>query len=290
MPFLRMQMEQLGATHVLQLSQDANQVFHAMPIEWTKVANVHPFEDILLMRYSALQRVTQSDQPILPIIMQHAMALHPSGGFEAHLVVGLVCAQAQQVLLHATHRTVDRHVIIVQDDKDIVRTGRHIVQALKGQAATHGTIANDGHHLPVFVLQLGGHGHAQCGRNTIGGMATDKRIIGTFLGRGKGAQPMQLAIRGELLAAASQDLMSISLMAHIPYDAVVGGVKHIVQCNRQLNNPQTGRQMSRVHRQFLHNRLAQLVADLRQLLNRQLPQIVGVIYLFKYLKIILFHN
>ena len=144
---LRMQVQQLGASHVLNLSEDAHQLHHVVAVERPKVADVHAIENILLMRDGALQSVAQSDESLAAVVLQQAVPLHPSCRLEAQFVVGLVGAQPQEILLHAAHGAVDGHVVVVEDDEHVVGTRRHVVESLEGQPTTHGTVANDGHNL-----------------------------------------------------------------------------------------------------------------------------------------------
>lgn len=49
------------------------------------------------------------------------MCPHPTGKLHAEVIVPLSCVQVQKVLLHATDRAVDGHVVVIQDDKQVVR-------------------------------------------------------------------------------------------------------------------------------------------------------------------------
>ena len=90
---------------------------------------------------------------------------------------------------------------------------------------------------------------------------------------------MQLAVGAEQLAPTGQYLVAVGLVPHIPYDAVVRGVQHIVQGHGQLHHAQARRQVAGVHRQLLHDGLPQLIAHLRQLVYCQPSQVGGVVYM-----------
>ena len=55
-----------------------------------------------------------------------------------------------------------------------------------------------------------------------------ERVILTFAGIGKAAQATHLAIGRETIATACENLVSVSLMPHVPHQPVVGRVEHIV--------------------------------------------------------------
>ena len=117
MTFLCMQVQQLRTLHVLQLTQDAHNLFDVMTIERTEVADVHTLEDVLLMTDGALDSIAQSDKTFPAVIFQHSLTVQPSRRLEADAVIGLVGIQVNQIFLHAAHRAVDRHVIVVQDNQ-----------------------------------------------------------------------------------------------------------------------------------------------------------------------------
>ena len=116
-------------------------------------------------------------------------------------------------------------------------------------------------------LELGGYGHTESGRDGIGGMAAGKRIILTLRGRGEGLDATQLAVCTELLPTTSQDLMTVCLMSHIPYDTILWGVIDIVQRNSNLHHAEAGGQMTWIHCYLLHDILAQFFTELRQIVH-----------------------
>ena len=256
MTFLGVQVQQFRTFHVLQLSQDPHHLLDIMTVEGSEVTDVHTLEDVLLMTNRALHRIAQSDESLSAVILQHTLAMQPPRSLEADAVIRLVGIQVDEIFLHAAHRAVDRHVIVVQDDEQVVGGGRHVVQSFESQTARHGTIANHGHHLPhlpVGLFLLGSHGHTQGCRDAVRGMSAGKRVVFALLGGREGHDAVQLAVRAETLPAPCQYLMSISLMTHIPNNTVVGGVIYVMEGNGQLHHAKTGGEVSGVYRQLLHD-------------------------------------
>ena len=75
--------------------------------------------------------------------------------------------------------------------------------------------------------------------------------------------------------------MAVGLMTHIPYDAVFRRIIDIMQGYCQLYDTQARCQVSRVHREFFHDEMAQLVAELWQLIYLQFAQVIGGLYLIE---------
>lgn len=57
-------------------------------------------------------------------------------------------------MFHAAYTAVYCHVVVVKDNQQIVGGGRGVVQALKGQSATHASVADDGYYMTVFLTFL----------------------------------------------------------------------------------------------------------------------------------------
>ena len=75
--------------------------------------------------------------------------------------------------------------------------------------------------------------------------------------------------------------MPVGLVPHVPYDAVVRGVEHVVQGHRYLHHSETGSEVSRIDRELVHNHLSEFVAQLGQLLHAELAQVGGHVDAFE---------
>ena len=69
----------------------------------------------------------------------------------------------------------------------------------------------------------------------------------------------------ELMFPARQYFVRIGLVTDIPDQAVTGGVKYIMQCQREFNCTQTRRQMSAGSRDCVDQVVADLLGQLGQL-------------------------
>ena len=184
--FLSVKMQQFRSCHILQLTQYAHQFLHVVSVKGTEVLYVHTVEDVLLMRNRTLHRICQSDKSLLAVIIQHAMAIEPSCRLKLYGVICLVGAQVQQILLHTSHTSVYRHIVVVQDDKQVVRAARYVVQSFKCQSAAQCSVANHRHHVSVFLsFQLSCHRHAQSRRYRVAGMSAGKGVVFALFRRWK---------------------------------------------------------------------------------------------------------
>ena len=129
---LGVKMEELRPLHILDLSEDTHQFRYVVAVVRTKIADVHPLKHILLMGQRTLQGIVQSDNAFPSVVVQVATLVQPLASFEAETVVGLVRVQIEQVFLHTAHRPVDTHVVVVEDNEQVVGLAGNIVESLKG--------------------------------------------------------------------------------------------------------------------------------------------------------------
>ena len=160
---------------------------------------------------------------------------------------GTTTAEVQMAAEALIAAGVKAHVIIVEDNQQVVGRGRSIVQALESQSSAHAAVANDGYYVAVFFSFLGCcDSHTQSRRNRIGGMSAGKGVVIAFYGSGKRTYAFEFAVGAESLATSGEHLVPVSLMPHIPYDAVVWSVVDVMQRYGQFHRTQTRSKMSRI--------------------------------------------
>src|SRR5215471_12560952 len=98
-------------------------------------------------------------------------------------------------------------------------------------------------------------------------------IVFTFEPGRKSGNAFEFSVGMKPVSSAGENFMPISLMTHIPYQLIVGRVKDIVNSYRKFHHPQACTKMSTVNRYGINNVLAQLLAQLMQLVFAQLTKI-----------------
>ena len=96
-----------------------------------------------------------------------------------------------------------------------------------------------------------------------------------FVATGKSAQTMTLAQAAHLFAPTRQNFVGISLVAHVPHDAVMRRVEHIVKSHRQLDRAQVRAQMPARFGHAVQQVIAQLIGQGFELRTAQSAQIGG---------------
>ena len=181
------------------------------------------------------------------------------------MVVGRLAAQATQMGGHGPHVGVDGHAVVVENDDQRLPGGPGVVEALVGQAAGQGAVADKGQDAVILALQGPGSGHAQRHGHRVGGMARDESVVLALVGLGEAGQAVQLPQGGELLLTPRQGLVDVALVAHVEPQPVRGGVEHPVDGHSQLHGPQVGSQMAAGPGYIFDQKLPQLLTQLGQL-------------------------
>ena len=140
--FHGVEMQELGAAHVLELFQYAHHLADIVAVERSEVAYVHALEDVLLMGKRRLQGIVKTDESFPAVVIEITFGMEPLRSLEAQTVVCGVGIEIEQILLHAAHGTVNTHIIVIKNDKEVVWRRRHIVKALESQSSRHRTVTD----------------------------------------------------------------------------------------------------------------------------------------------------
>ena len=138
---------------------------------------------------------------------------------------------------------------------------------------TERAIADHRDHVALAPHQVAGNCHAEAGRNRGRTVRGAERVVFGFRALGEAGEPPALADGADPVAAAGQDLMRISLMAHVPDQPVIGGVEDIVDRRRELDHAQTGAQMATGDRNRLDGLAAQFVRQLTEIRRIELTKL-----------------
>ena len=243
--FLRFDVEQLGALHFLDVAQLLDQIAHVVAVDRPEVADAEALKEVVLAVDEGLEAVIEAQDVLAPIFGDEVQLEELLVDLVADVVVGLAGGDVDEVTVHAAHVAVDRHVVIVKHDQQVVGVDGGVVNALEGQSAGHGAVADDGHDVSAPLAgYLKGGGHAQSGRDGVRGVPSDEGIVGALFGVGESADAPELAEGVEGLASAGEYLVTISLMPDVPDDAVVGRVEDVMQGHGQLHGAEAGTEMS----------------------------------------------
>lgn len=192
-----MQVQQLGTRHIFQLPEDAHDFLYVMPVEGAEIAYVHALKNVLLPADDRFQSVVQAQDDVSAVVVENSLAMQPATGLKSPFIVSLVGIQLQQVFLHSSHGAVYAHIVVIEDNEQIVGRGRDIVEPLKAKpplmAPSPITAITLRSSCPVFSR----HGHTQRRRDGIRSVAADKTVILAFHRSWERPDAVQLSVRAE---------------------------------------------------------------------------------------------
>ena len=95
--------------------------------------------------------------------------------------------------------------------------------------------------------------------------AAPNGVVTAFGAFGEAGKAVALSQRTDAVAPSGQDLVRVGLMADVPDQTVARRVEHVMQRDRQLDDPKARAEMAACHRDGIDRLGAQLIGDLRQL-------------------------
>ena len=120
-------------------------------------------------------------------------------------------------------------------------------------------------------------------------MAYPEGIVFAFLPFGKTGNTLVDPVGVELIASARKNFMAVSLMSHIPYQLVVGGIEYVVKGNGKFHYSEARPEMAPVNRNRIDNVLPKVLANQVKVLLRYLPQVGRKTYSLEVFSGIYFH-
>jgi hypothetical protein len=171
-----------------------------------------------------------------------AMGKLPQQGPYATLESGVQLARSDpgQVLGEGAHVGRNAHLVIVEYDDHIGLQLTGVVHPFEGQTTRQGTVANHGDHRVLLAASIARHGITQSSTDRGAGVADPEHVVFALAPLGKTADAVTSSQGGERLLATREQLVAVSLMAHIPDDLVLWGVEDGVQGDGQLHHAQAG--------------------------------------------------
>ena len=188
-----------------------------------------------------------------------------------------------EVVGQGPHVGCDRHLVVVQNNKDVALVHPTVVHGLVGQTTRHGTVADHGYDLVVLLELVACGGHSKCRRDRSGSMAGTKVVVLTLRALEEARQAPFLTNGVEFIFAARKDLVRISLVPRVQHDLVVRSVEDIVQSYRELHHTESGTEVSANLGNGVHEKLAHFIRHLAESRFRQFAKVLGGIDLIEIL-------
>ncbi|MPN22093.1 hypothetical protein SDC9_169476 [bioreactor metagenome] len=91
-----------------------------MPVNGTKISDIEPFEHILLLGNKRFYAVVEAKYNVFLLFRNEIFTFDGLINPVPHFIVFGRGSHFNQIILNPTHITVDRHVVVVEDDKQVV--------------------------------------------------------------------------------------------------------------------------------------------------------------------------
>ena len=165
----------------------------------------------------------------------------------------------------------NRHLVVVQDDDEVLLAVARPVEPFEGHARRHGPVADDGDDLEVFALEAARFRDPGRGRDRGAAVAHAEDVVDALLASREAADTAAFAQRVELVPPAGDEFVGVGLVTHIPDDLVPGGIEDVVEGKGELHGAKRGGQVAAVFGAGLDDDPADVLReDFKLLLAEQL--------------------
>ena len=164
--------------------------------------------------------------------------------------------------MESTNIIIYRHIVVVENDQQIIGIVRGVVESLERKTATYRRVADHGNGLPVFLsrsIKIG-DGHPERRRYGVTRMPAYKRVVFALRRKREAADASFGPLGGEAVSSACQDLMGICLMAYIPDYAVARCIENIMESHNDFNCSHARSEMPRIVRKVLNQKFSDFSA------------------------------
>ena len=259
-PFLGQHMNNHRLLQFLDVLQRMDQARQIMSVNRPIIAEAQRFEkttlllvnkqgfDGILHPFDAVGNRPANQRDPLQAAADSGLGILPTAG----------SSQIRQITAQSADILGNGHLVVVKDHDQPCFAVPGVVQRFVAHAARHGAVTHQGNHLMGLPQLVTGTGHSQRSGDRGGGMAGFEGVIFAFAALGEAGNAAIRAQGMKFVTAARQELVYVTLMAHIKDQLVLGHIKNPVQGKGQLHHTQVGGQMSA----FAGNGRYQFGADL----------------------------
>ncbi len=193
----------------------------------------------------------------------------------AQAVVERVPLDRRQVLVHRTDVGRDRHLVVIEHDHDVALRVAGVVEPLVGEARRERAVAEDRDDLELLAVDVARRRHAQGGRDRGRGVAGAEGVVRAFGALEEAGDALLLPERLHPRVAPGQELVRIALVPHVPDQLVLRRLEDVVQCDRQLDDPEAGADVAAGSRADVDHPGAEVGGEDAQLVARERPKVGG---------------
>ena len=144
----------------------------------------------------------------------------------------------------------DRHLVVVQNNRQIVAEFASVVECFKDDSAGERTIADDRDRSSVFLVhQDVAAAQTNRGADAAARMASHEQVINALVRVWVTHQSASGADRFETFVAPGDQFVRIDLVAGVPDQSIGSKIKLAVQCQAEFHHAQIGREVGRPGRE-----------------------------------------
>jgi hypothetical protein len=190
-------------------------------------------------------------------------------GLVVQVRVGRVRGQLVEVLGDGSDVLVDGPVVVVEDNDHAARLRGDVVQRLERDSVGKGSVAGEGDDVFGSSGQIAGDCHSERGAESGSSVSGAVAVVLAFGAEHEAVESAGLTDGVELLLAAGEQLVDVSLMADVEDEAVGWRVEDVVHCDGKFDDAEVWADVSAGFGDTDNEALANLFGETLQLHHRQ---------------------
>ena len=244
-PLVGQDVEQDRPIHRLDPLEVAAQGLEVVAVDRPQVDEPQLLEEHPVVQ-RGLDRVLELLEPALGVLADQGNIGQERFDPLVPVVVGARHPGAVEVIGQAADPRADRHLVVVEDDQQLLLQPAGVVERLEDDARGQGAVADDGDGVPVggpdeLVADLEPQGRG----GSTAGVAGHEQVERAFGRVGVTHQAPLGPDRVQPVGAAGDQLVGIDLVARVPDQAVAGEVEGQMQGQAELDDAQVAGEVSR---------------------------------------------
>ena len=244
-PLAGQDVEQDRPVQRLDLLQVAAQGLQVVAVDRPDVGEAHLLEEHPAVQ-RRLQRVLHLLEPAVGLVADQRDRRQELADPLVPVVVHRRHPGLVEVVGQAADGRADRHLVVVEDDQELLAEPGGVVQRLEDDPRGEGPVADDGDRVPVGPAhQLVARLQAQGRRGRAAGVAGHEQVVAALRRVGVAHQAPLGPDRVQLGGAAGDQLVRVDLVAGVPDQAVLGEVERQVQGQAELDDAEVAGEVRR---------------------------------------------
>ena len=172
-------------------------------------------------------------------------------------------------------------LVIVENADKFFGGVANVIERLEGDTVGQGGVAEDADDIFVRAFFVARRGHAERGGKRGARVAGAVAIVRAFGAQREAVQAVRGANGVKAIFAPGEQLVNVDLVADVPDEFILGSLEHAMQREGQFDDAEIRPEMPAVFGEDRDQLISNFLAELAELIERQLFDVFRLIHFFQ---------